>query len=157
MLRLRETVEGVPTSKGSLSAAALPLTCPHCEQKIPPNVIRHTMLEKKSSASRARLAAWTEALGYTLNKYRPDGIVRGKYLQPLSVAATFYMPRPKGARKYAIRPTTMPDIDKLCRVVLDALTGRGYIDDRQVVELNALEYYATELHPAGVELEVRQV
>ena len=30
-----------------------------------------------------------------------------------------------------------PDIDKLCRAVLDALTGVMYADDRQVVALSA--------------------
>lgn len=156
MRLLLESIEGDPRSKGSLSAIPLPLTCPRCQQKLDPALVRHTMVEKKSAASRSRLTAWQEALAYTLNRYTPAGYLQGKYLAPVSVAATFYMPRPKSAPSYVLRPTTMPDIDKLVRVVLDALTGRGYVDDRQVVELNVLEYFALGSHRPGVEIELRQ-
>jgi crossover junction endodeoxyribonuclease RusA len=35
-----------------------------------------------------------------------------------------------------------PDIDKVCRAVLDALTGILYRDDAQVVALSAVKTYA---------------
>lgn len=149
-----EWVEGLPTSKGSLSAIPLPVTCPACGNRVPPGLVRHAMVEKKSAAARERLDAWGTALAYHFNKYSPAGIVKGTYLQPVSVAATFYMPRPKSAPSYVMRPTKTPDIDKLARVVLDALTGRVITDDRQVVELNVLEYYAVKGHPPGVEIQV---
>lgn len=67
---------------------------------------------------------------------------------PLSIALTFALPRPKshyrtGARAGELRETapawveTRPDIDKLTRAVLDALTGVAYRDDGQVAELKA--------------------
>ena len=37
--------------------------------------------------------------------------------------------------------TTAPDLDKLTRAVLDALTGVLYVDDRQVVNLEARKDY----------------
>ena len=43
--------------------------------------------------------------------------------------------------------TTAPDLDKLTRAVLDALTGVLYLDDKQVIELHARKQYA--LYPAG--------
>jgi Holliday junction resolvase RusA-like endonuclease len=68
----------------------------------------------------------------------------------LSVA--FYLPRPK---KYSKRGAFVPhcvapDLDKLGRAVLDALTSVLYADDRQVTELIAGKYYAEVDAPARV-------
>jgi len=66
----------------------------------------------------------------------------------------FWFPRP--ASHYGIKagisylkPTApiepissrVGDLDKLCRAILDALTGVAYLDDRQVVELDARKAY----------------
>jgi Holliday junction resolvase RusA-like endonuclease len=156
MLLLAEHIEGIPKSKGSLTPIPLPLDCPHCEKRIPPNLIRHSMVEKKSPEARGALTAWREAIGYTLNKYEPVGVVRGKYLRPVGVNMWFTMPRPKSAPSYQERPTTMPDIDKLGRVVLDELTGRVITDDRQVCDVEIHEEYAGGSCTPGLQLEVYQ-
>lgn len=71
---------------------------------------------------------------------------------PVAVAITFPLPRPKGhygkrgllpsAPKY---PATLPDIDKLVRAILDALTGIVWRDDAQVVAIEAYKRYSDEL------------
>jgi crossover junction endodeoxyribonuclease RusA len=68
--------------------------------------------------------------------------------QPVGIAIAFVFVRPKShyTSKGALRagaPTHpgKPDIDKLCRAVLDALTGILYHDDAQVVSLNASKRY----------------
>jgi len=43
---------------------------------------------------------------------------------------------------YYARPAVAPDIDKLLRAVSDALTGVGYMDDAQIVEVYASKIYA---------------
>jgi crossover junction endodeoxyribonuclease RusA len=62
---------------------------------------------------------------------------------PVRVSIACYLPRPK---KYAKRPDvahiTAPDVDKLSRGVLDALTAVAWRDDSQVVELLAVKRYA---------------
>ena len=72
--------------------------------------------------------------------------------EPVRIAVTFRMPRPKG--HYGAKgllpsaprhPTTIPDLDKLVRAVLDALTGIVYRDDAQVVALETYKRYADEL------------
>lgn len=40
--------------------------------------------------------------------------------------------------------TAKPDLDKLCRAVMDALTGYAYRDDSQVVRVNAIKVYADD-------------
>ncbi len=68
---------------------------------------------------------------------------------PLTVRLRFVFARPKshlsasGAMK-ASAPThlaTGPDLDKLCRAVLDACTGLLWTDDRQVDDLVARKQY----------------
>lgn len=67
-----------------------------------------------------------------------------KYV-PVSVRITFFMPRPKTVKRHM--PTVPPDIDKLCRAILDALTDAGvWVDDSQVVDLGATKIYASGIH-----------
>lgn len=73
---------------------------------------------------------------------------------PVSVGLTFYVARPKGhhvagdpSRPVKANapdvPTTKPDLDKLVRAVLDAMTDAGvWRDDSQVVWLQARKAYA---------------
>lgn len=72
----------------------------------------------------------------------------------LSVSIEFYLRRPKSHPKWrqAEVPwvTTAPDIDKLSRAVLDAMTAAGvFRDDSQVSELRVEKRYADEFDPAG--------
>jgi Holliday junction resolvase RusA-like endonuclease len=80
----------------------------------------------------------------------------------LSVSLTFFLPRPRshyGSGKNAAVlkataprfPTGKPDVDKLERACLDALTGVGYVDDSQVVETHPAKRYVVDGHDvAGV-------
>jgi crossover junction endodeoxyribonuclease RusA len=43
-----------------------------------------------------------------------------------------------------------PDLDKLCRAVLDALTGIAYLDDKQVVRIDATRRLTTVASEQGV-------
>jgi len=56
----------------------------------------------------------------------------------------FYLPRPKKYQKRGCNPAhlTAPDLDKLARGVLDALTRVLWVDDSQVIELVARKDYA---------------
>lgn len=153
MLRvLRETTRGVPKSKGSLSGYAQG-KCDNCGQAVK---MHARLVEKKTAGARQDLQSWRIALQTTLQRYTEPIIAeqRGSYLQPVAVALTFYLPRPASAPSYVIRPTTTPDIDKLVRVVLDELKGIVLKDDRQIVNLGVLEYFASGEHDPGVEIEV---
>lgn len=62
---------------------------------------------------------------------------------PVQVRATFGFLRPASvtAKKRPL-PVVKPDIDKLVRALLDALTGLAYHDDAQVVSLDVVKVYA---------------
>jgi Holliday junction resolvase RusA-like endonuclease len=73
---------------------------------------------------------------------------------PVCVRVMFYLKRPKshfrtGRNARLIRagaphyPAAMPDLDKLCRAVLDGLTdGGAWKDDGQVIQLHAEKLYS---------------
>lgn len=67
---------------------------------------------------------------------------------PISVELLFNIARGKTVRRE--EPTTRPDIDKLVRTILDALTGVAYLDDSQVIRLAARKRYGN----AGVHIRV---
>ena len=72
---------------------------------------------------------------------------------PVSVGLRFVMPRPRRPRFFA--PAVRPDVDKLTRAVLDALTDSGLIhDDARVVEVEAVKRYETSGEGAGVRVRV---
>lgn len=43
-----------------------------------------------------------------------------------------------------ILPTVKPDIDNICKSVLDALNGLAYVDDKNCIGINACKVYGDE-------------
>lgn len=75
----------------------------------------------------------------------------GKYLgeTTLQVDIQAFYPIPKAFSKaktndavtQKLRPTTKPDCDNIIKVVLDALNGVAYYDDKQVICVSCNKYY----------------
>jgi Holliday junction resolvase RusA-like endonuclease len=87
----------------------------------------------------------------------------GRFDGPVSVTLNFYLPRPKGhyGKKGILpsapgRPAVRPDVDKLVRACLDAMTGIVFRDDAQVVTILARKLYATADRPPGVVIEIEE-
>lgn len=84
-------------------------------------------------------------------KYKAAG---GQYMgeKVLQVDIKAFYPIPKAFSKGKtyealdgnIRPTTKPDCDNIIKVVLDALNGVAYYDDKQVVCVSCNKYYGKE-------------
>ena len=72
------------------------------------------------------------------------------------VSLAFYLPRPKKWHKRGVfvPHCTRPDVDRLTRAVLDALTHVAFQDDKQVTELVAGKYYADVDGAARVDVRV---
>ena len=78
-----------------------------------------------------------------------------RYKGPVHVTVAFYMEKAKtNKKKFMIQK---PDIDKLCRSVMDAMTDAEIIeDDSRVISLTAYKYWETdEMHP-GVFIHISQ-
>jgi Holliday junction resolvase RusA-like endonuclease len=61
---------------------------------------------------------------------------------PLMLSLVFHLPRPKSAPKRQTEPTKKPDLDKLVRAAVDALSTVLFRDDAQVVGTHSRKVYA---------------
>lgn len=117
----------------------------------------------------ARTKPWRQAVMDEVAALYPLGVnvVSGSMLGPLAVTLVFILPRPAGhfltgkktvgqvSPSAPVLPVTKPDLDKLCRAVLDALTDAGvWRDDSQVASLTAGKVYASPGERPGCVIEV---
>jgi Holliday junction resolvase RusA-like endonuclease len=119
-----------------------------------------------TGAGRGPLADWRGAIA-TEARSAAAGVA--PLTAPVAVSLAFRFPRPRShyLPVNASRPTpelrldapqmvaTRPDIDKLTRAALDAITAVLIADDAQVAELRAMKCYATATEGPGVFVTVR--
>ena len=87
---------------------------------------------------------------------------RGAFLTPfdgpVKLELEFVMPRPKSTpKKSTPAAIKRPDVDKLARAVLDAITGVVVADDSQIVHLVATKRIAELDEQTGVMLVAHEV
>jgi crossover junction endodeoxyribonuclease RusA len=76
----------------------------------------------------------------------------------ITLTLDFVMPRPKSAPKRSTPPAVKrPDVDKLARAILDAITDVIIADDSQVVDLRATKRLADLGETPGVAITVEQL
>jgi crossover junction endodeoxyribonuclease RusA len=86
--------------------------------------------------SSPRVAEWRTLVAHTASIERAgQPVIEGPVT--VDVVFGFGLPKRPGTRRSQDPHTQRPDLDKLVRAVLDALTGVMYTDDSQVVELSA--------------------
>lgn len=74
---------------------------------------------------------------------------------PVGMLLEFRLPRPKSHPKTKVTyPVTRPDLDKLARSVLDAVTSVCFEDDSQVTRLVVWKKWATAELLAGCQVRV---
>ena len=108
--------------------------------------------------SSAKVKPWREAV-------RQEALASGATMitGPVFVKLTFRFNRPKGHlnAKGQLKPSaridhiTRPDLDKLVRSTLDALTGTAFADDSQVAFMVSSKEYALTGQREGATIEVR--
>lgn len=100
--------------------------------------------------SSPKLPAWRKAVSDAVIQAMHDSGDDSKFEGAVKVEAVFYLTRkPSVKRKF---PTVPPDIDKVCRSLLDGITARSksgeilgvWRDDSQVVRLEVSKVYATK-------------
>jgi len=99
--------------------------------------------------NRKALKDWASAVSGALQSDWEGPPLEG----PVAVTLTFWFLKPPSARKRAY-PVVKPDLDKIARAVLDAMTGIAFRDDAQVVRLMLSKDYNAE---SGVHVSVGPV
>lgn len=127
-------IVGVPQPKGSMTAIRRG---------------NHTvMLEGKTTGAREASKSWRQAVETAARDWQaehPQQLLD----EPLRVDITFWLPRPASAPKRRVWPDRKPDVDKLARHALDALTGTIWLDDARVCELHVRKRYAVDVPPGA--------
>ena len=117
-----------------------------------------------TETSGKKLKVWRDGIQLQARQAFPDGPYSGDVM----VSLVFHIRRPKShygtgrnaetlkasAKK---RHNQKPDIDKLTRAVLDALTGPAIVDDSQVFDLQVLKKWSGRDEPRGCWIRVREV
>ena len=80
---------------------------------------------------------WTQACGWAARQAKVPLAPKGT---GVTVEVVYELPRPTRTVGRT-HPCVRPDVDKLARALLDALTGIAYEDDGQVVALHVLKIY----------------
>jgi crossover junction endodeoxyribonuclease RusA len=112
------TIYGVPVAKGSMKAFMRP------GMRFP--IVTHDSLQTKPWQQQVSIMAKIGMSEGNAEIIRRPNAVR--------VQAEFYFARPQRTKKTVNHKTTKPDVEKLARNLLDALTGICYEDDAQVAE-----------------------
>ncbi len=101
------------------------------------------------TSSAKGLGTWRRLVADVAQNHAPKEPWEG----PVEIELEFGLPKPKSApKRKRVWPDKRPDLDKLTRAVLDALTYVVFADDSQVVRIHASKDYG----PPGVVVEIRR-
>lgn len=102
------------------------------------------------TSSAKGLSTWRRLVADVAQRFAPDEPWQG----PVGIELHFGLPKPKSApKRRRVWPDKRPDLDKLTRAVLDALTYVVFADDSQVVDIRATKEYGAP----GVVVEIHRV
>ena len=85
--------------------------------------------------------SWAKVVGFKAKEFKASD---SPWSGPLQLTLIFRMRILKKMPKGRTLPIVKPDLDKVTRSVLDALTGILYVDDAQIIALAASKEYAEQ-------------
>ncbi len=147
---LRGPPEGTPGSRAVRSDTVVSFEVHGLP--IPQGSTRVWMVNGKpiTTSSARGLGAWRRLVADVAQNYAPKEPWDG----PVGIELHFGLPKPKSApKRKRVWPDKRPDLDKLTRAVLDALTYVVFADDSQVIDIRASKDYGAP----GVHVEVRRI
>ena len=114
---------------------------------VPQGSFRHVGNGRIISAN-PKLNAWRQTIADQIGLQTPVRLIEGS----IRVDLVFTLERPKSvSRGMRAKPTVKPDLDKLVRATLDAISLERYVqlikDDSQVTDLHAAKRYSDHRRP----------
>lgn len=133
---------------------AVPVAQPRQRHKVvkgPGGIYVQNYTPKKDPVNAFKDLVHLAAAGSVMRLMANGGMLTG----PLQARLIFVMPRPKKLGKGQRVPyQRKPDLDNLAKSLLDALSGRIYVDDRQVCRVFKEKWYAASEEKPHVEVEI---
>ena len=105
--------------------------------------------------SSSAVGPWRERVALAAHQWSLEHKIAGLPIggTPLRVTLKFVMPRPASTAQHKfVAAIKRPDIDKLSRAVLDALTDVWFADDSAVTHLEAFKRLAAAGETPGVQI-----
>ena len=94
------------------------------------------------TAANSKTKPWKQEIsGTAVAEMSANGFSKLERQVPVKISAWFHFPRPRHLPRRVEQKTTKPDLDKLVRSLLDALTGVVFEDDSQVVEIHVSKHF----------------
>ena len=128
-------VEGIPLPKGS------------------PSIMFNKATRRRFVREKPETVAWQQQIRHEAATMRAESADLPT-THPVSLTLVFTLPRRKSAPKRIARRRQLaavrPDLDKLCRAVMDALEGEIYVDDGRVTDLVSRKRVAFAADKPGV-------
>lgn len=147
-MQIRFFVSGVPVTQGSAKAFRR-------GEKV---VVTHDSGPKlrtwRQHVAEDARTAMGKALGEAYVVGDDGRIEQGLQAGAIQITLEYRLPRPTSLPKRVVSHTRKPDLDKLVRATLDALTGAVFVDDSQVEALGAIKVYAVNPEPQGLSVVV---
>jgi crossover junction endodeoxyribonuclease RusA len=113
------TVLGTPRSQGSMKS-----------------MLHRRTKQIITMASSPKMKPWRQEISWAALRARGPGEPAGRNVA-IRLEASFFFAKPKSSKLN--EKTSAPDIDKLLRCCLDAMTGIIYEDDSQIVEIHCFK------------------
>lgn len=125
------------------------------------SIISKTTGKPMYKVDNPKLEGWRRDIG-TVARCEMSGAGLGLIEGPISIEATFYLPRPKDLLRpkwvaVNLAHVKKPDLDKLTRALKDALRFTLYHDDSQVTDLHVRKRYAAAGEAPRVAVTVAMV
>lgn len=103
------------------------------------------------TSDNAKLRPWRDSVAWAAKEAMEGFTI---FAGPVNVHVEFYLPRPKSAPRKVTLPAKKPDLDKLLRAILDAMTHIVFADDSQVVRITGSKEFCHAGGLPGAVIEV---
>ena len=122
--------------------------------------VRNKYTGKVHSFTPEKTAKYEEQIRRAFKRW--GGTSYGDKMLDVEIAAYFPIPKSYSKKNSTdallgiMRPTKKPDCDNIIKVVLDALNGVAYDDDKQVVCVSCNKYYAMDEDDGFITIEINE-
>ena len=95
------------------------------------------------TSANSKMKPWRQEISGTAVAIVEAGAIPAPKEEAVAITLDFFLERPKSIPKRRTALTVKPDLDKLVRASLDALTGILFVDDAQVVYIRTSKAYGS--------------